>query len=263
MDLGLRGKNALITGSGGTLGFAEAETFAQNGVNIMIHDMKEDACRASVEKLKKYDVRVSYFVCDITDAAACKEMVDKTVSELGSIDILINNAGMNIGGKDRLPFCDYRIPCWDLAVDVNADGAFYCSKYAAPYMIAQKSGKIINISSVEGTQGNRLQPAYVAAKAAMISMTRSMAEELGQYGISVTSVAPGSTLNPGVAAVFYSNQEVASRFLSNIPLGRPGVPEDVANACLYFASIGAYVTGQVLPVDGGWTGSYSREWPLN
>ena len=266
MNPGLKGKNVLITGSGGTLGCAEALAFAEAGANILVHDMAEEPCRRTLEKLAPFGVKTCFYTCDITRPDEVKAMMDFMAQEMGSIDVLINNAGMNIMtvADGRLPFCEYHVPGWDRVVDVNINGTFFCSKYAARQMIRQKSGTIVNISSVEGFQGNRLQPAYVAAKAAMISLTKSMAEELGQYGVTVNSVAPGSTLNPSVSAKFYADKETSSRFLSNIPMGRPGVPADIANACVFFASDqGAYVTGQLLAVDGGWTCSYSREWPRN
>jgi NAD(P)-dependent dehydrogenase (short-subunit alcohol dehydrogenase family) len=180
---------------------------------------------------------------------------------LFKIDILINNAGINVTKKERVDVNRFNDEQWHKVISVNLTGTYYCSKPVIKQMIRQKSGKIINISSVVGITPLRKQCVYAASKSGVINLSKAWALELSDYGITVNAIAPGSILMDGTKEVIYENKELAESLLSHIPLKRPGEPSDIANAALFLASDAAdYITGTVLTVDGGWTCGYSRDW---
>jgi len=200
----------------------------------------------------------------VTDASGMERITAEVVERLGTIDILVNNAGINTR-RDRVPIHEYALEDWHRLMDVDLNGVFYTSRAVVPVMIRNGGGRIVNISSIAGLVPLRLQSAYVAAKAGVANLTRSMALELGPQGILVNAVAPGSTLTRGTEALFYGPDgaytENAASLLSHIPLGRPGRPEEMAHAVLFLvAPEASYVNGHVLTVDGGWTAGYTRDW---
>ena len=181
----------------------------------------------------------------------------------GRLDILVNNAGVNTL-KHRVNIDEFPREEWDRILDVDLNGVFHASQAAARVMMAQRSGRIINIASIVGLVPLRLQCAFVAAKAGVINLTRAMALELGPHGILVNAVAPGSTLTEGTKALFYGDdgmfRDSVRQLLAHIPLGRPARPEEIANAVLFLAAPeSSYVHGHVLTVDGGWTAGYTRD----
>jgi NAD(P)-dependent dehydrogenase (short-subunit alcohol dehydrogenase family) len=189
-------------------------------------------------------------------------MVAAVEKEMGPIDILVNNAGVNLG-KDRHPAHEFLDADWHRIVRVDLDGVFYVSRAVSARMVKRRKGVIINISSAMAIIPIRQQCAFAAAKAGMQHFTRSQALEVGQYGIRVNALVPGSIATEGTVQLFYSaeTKQLAESLLSHIPLGRPGETKDIANAALYLASDEAsYVTGAVLVVDGGWTAGFAREW---
>jgi NAD(P)-dependent dehydrogenase (short-subunit alcohol dehydrogenase family) len=189
-------------------------------------------------------------------------MVSEIEKDLGPIEILINNAGVNVG-KNRVPVHEFPNSEWDRIVSIDLNGTFYCSRSVSGRMVTRNKGSIVNISSVLGIVPARLQCAFIAAKAGVVNFTRAHALEVGQYGIRVNGVAPGSILTQGTRSIFYSpeNKQRADSMISHIPLGKPGETEDVAAAVLFLVSDDArYVTGHILVVDGGWTAGFSREW---
>ena len=261
MKVDLAGRVALITGAGQGIGQAIAYAFAENGVTVAVNDFNPDGEQTVVE-IRRRGGKAKFFRGDVGDVQSVNEMVAAVEKEMGAIDILVNNAGVNLG-KERHPAHEFLDSDWHRIIRVDLDGVFYCSRAVAAGMVKRRKGVIINISSVMGIIPIRLQCAFAAAKAGMQHFTRSQALEVGQYGVRVNAIAPGSILTAMTRELFYNpaSQQVAQSLLGHIPLGRPGEVEDIAQAALYLAGDDAkYVTGHVLVVDGGWTAGFAREW---
>lgn len=262
MQADLAGKTALVTGGARGIGHAIAAAMASSGADIIVNDVAEDA-QAVIDELRSTGVQAAYVPADISDKEQAERLIADVEARFGKIDILINNAGINTPLPLRRRIDEYDAAEWHRVLNIDLHGVFYCSRAAAPQMVARRSGVIVNISSTMGLVPSRLQSAYVSAKAAVINLSRSMALELAQFGIRVNVIAPGSILSVRTRAMFYNpeNTSVAEGLLSHIPLGRPGNPEEIASAVLFLASPEAsYITGAVLPVDGGWTAGYTRDW---
>ncbi len=261
MRVDLAGRVALITGAGQGIGQAIAYAFVENGAAVAVNDVNPTG-EQTVEDIRRRGGKAEFYRGDVGDLQAVTEMVAAVEKVMGPIDILVNNAGINLG-KERHPAHEFLDSDWHRIIRVDLDGVFYCSRAVAAGMVKRRRGAIINISSVMGIIPIRLQCAFAAAKAGMQHFTRSQALEVGQYGVRVNAIAPGSTLTEGTRQLFYNpeTKQVAESLLSHIPLGRPGEVEDMAQAALYLASDDAkYVTGHVLVVDGGWTAGFAREW---
>jgi NAD(P)-dependent dehydrogenase (short-subunit alcohol dehydrogenase family) len=180
------------------------------------------------------------------------------------VSILVNNAGINTA-KDRRPIHEYSEDDWHRILQVDLTGVFVVSKAIVPQLLTRGGGRIVNIASVAGLVPLRLQSGYVAAKAGVVNLSKSMALELGPQGILTNCVAPGSILTRGTRALFYGDgdqqTEIAKSLLAHVPVGRPGTPEEIAHAVTFLVSPEAsYINGAVLTVDGGWTAGYTREW---
>jgi len=242
----LTGKTALITGSARGLGKAIAIKMASLGANIVLTDIpSSEALDETAEELRKAGYRVAVAKGDVRNQDDVKAMVATAVETFGSLDILVNNAGVT---KDK-PLAMMSEEDWDLVLDINLKGAFICTKLAVKQMIKQKYGRIVNIASVAGRYGNRGQANYSAAKAGLIGLTMSTAKEFASKGITCNAVAPGLIQSHMTDAL---PEEVRQKYLGNIPLGRFGTPEDVANVVAFLASDEAsYVTAQVIDIDGG------------
>ncbi|HEY8350501.1 MAG TPA: 3-oxoacyl-[acyl-carrier-protein] reductase [Clostridia bacterium] len=242
----LNGKTALITGSARGLGKAIAIKMASLGANIVLNDIpSSEALDETAEELRKAGYRVAVAKGDVRNQDDVKAMVATAVETFGSLDILVNNAGVT---KDK-PLAMMSEEDWDLVLDINLKGAFICTKLAVKQMIKQKYGRIVNIASVAGRYGNRGQANYSASKAGLIGLTMSTAKEFASKGITCNAVAPGLIQSHMTDAL---PEEVRQKYLGNIPLGRFGTPEDVANVVAFLASDEAsYVTAQVIDIDGG------------
>ena len=201
---------------------------------------------------------------DISDPSQVDSVVAEVLNQFGRVDIFVNNAGVNTA-KHRVTIDQFPLEEWQRIVKIDLTGTYLVSQAVARAMIAQRSGRIINIASVLGVVPARLQCAFTEAKAGVVQLTRATAIELAEHGILVNCVAPGSTLTEGTKQLFYSDnaaeKERAERMLSHVPLGRHGTVEEMAHAVLFFATPeSGYITGQTLCVDGGWTaGGFFRD----
>ncbi len=264
MQVDLKGQVALVTGGAQGIGRAISERLAANGAAVAILDLESTAAQLAVDEITGHGGRAIALDADVADSARMTAVAAEIHKQLGPIGILINNAGINTS-KDRLPIHEYAREDWDRILRVDLTGVFVVSQAVVPGMLARGGGRIVNIASVAGLVPLRLQSAYVAAKAGVVNLTRSMALELGPRGILTNCVAPGSILTRGTRALFYGPEgdktEVAKSLLSHVPLGRPGTPEEIAHAVTFLvASEASYVNGAVLTVDGGWTAGYTRDW---
>ena len=240
----LKGKTAVVTGSGRGIGKAIALKLLQMGANVVLSGTS-GAVDQTADEFKSAGYNIAVAKGDIKNAQDVEIIIKKAVEAFGSLDILVNNAGIT---KDTL-MIKMSEKDWDDVLDTNLKGAFLCTKTAARIMMKQRSGKIINISSVAGVMGNPGQVNYCSSKAGMIGLTKSTAKELAPRGITCNAVAPGA-IETQMTEILPEN--VKERYLNNIPLGRFGTPEDVANVVGFLASDEAnYITGQVIHIDGG------------
>jgi len=242
--LRLAGKVALVTGGARGIGRAIVEKLIDNGCEVVIADVLDDAGNQTVVELSGRG-DVTFVHCDVTSAANAQAAVDHAVAKFGTLDILVNNAGIT---KDAL-LIRMTESDWDRVLTINLKGAFLMTQAASRVMMKARSGRIVNISSVVGLMGNAGQGNYAASKAGLIGFTKSIAKELAGRNVSVNAVAPGYIQTEMTESL---PEAVKEALLADIPLKRAGLPEDVANAVLFFAADeSAYITGQVLPVCGG------------
>ncbi len=242
IQTGLEGKVVVVTGGAAGIGQATAERFLAEGCRVSVWDVREAAGAFDFQRV------------DVTDTASIQAATDAVVAKWGRIDVLVNNAGILRDGqlvkaKDGVVAGVMSDEVFDAVIAVNLKGVFACTRAVAQVMVAQKAGVILNASSVVGLYGNFGQTNYVAAKAAVIGMTKTWARELGKYGIRVNAVTPGFIATEMVQAM---PEKVLEGMRQHTPLGRMGAPEDIANAYLWLASDAAsFVHGAVIPVDGG------------
>ena len=242
--MNLEGQTALITGAGRGIGKTIALKLAECGADIVLADMNPEVAEVLLE-VESLGRKCLTFEADVTDFEAIDAMVIKIIEELGSIHILVNNAGIT---QDNL-FMRMKPEQWSKVIDVNLNGVFNVTKAVIRPMVKQRMGKIINISSVVGFTGNPGQVNYSSTKSALVGFTKSLAREVGARGVTVNAVAPGFIDTAMTQALNESQQEV---ILQQIPLGRMGGPADIANAVAFLASDDAsYITGTILHVNGG------------
>ena len=242
--MNFNGQTALITGAGRGIGKTIAVKLAESGLDIAIADMNpvsDDVLR----EIEEYGTKCLAFQLDVTDVESVDSVVKKIIDETGGIHILVNNAGIT---QDNL-FMRMKPEQWSQVIDVNLNGVFNVTKAVIRTMVKQHSGRIINISSVVGFSGNPGQVNYSSTKSGLIGFTKSLSREVGTRGITVNAVAPGF-INTAMTQALNESQQQA--ILSQIPLGRMGEAEDIANAVAFLASEEAsYITGTVLHVNGG------------
>lgn len=242
----LEGKTALITGASRGIGRGIAKVFAAQGANVAFTYLSSvEKGQALEAELASEGVKAKGYRSDAADFDQAQALADEVVKDFGQVDILINNAGITRDGllmrmgKDQ----------WDAVIKANLDSVFNLTKGIQRYMLKQRSGSIINMSSVVGIKGNAGQANYAASKAGIIGFTKSVALELGSRGIRCNAVAPGFIATEMTDSL---DPKVLEGWLESIPLKRAGSVEDIANACLYLGSdLSTYVTGQVLSVNGG------------
>lgn len=238
-------KTAVVTGAAQGIGKAIALKLAGAGANIVVSDVNLEAAEATAKEIEGLGVKSLAIKCNVADAAEVAELVKKTTESFPTLDILVNNAGVT---RDNLMMrMDEKD--WDLVLDVNLKGAFLMTKAVTRVMMKQKHGRIVNISSVVGLMGNAGQTNYSASKGGLISLTKSVAKEFASRNITCNAVAPGFIQS---AMTDKLTEEVKQAYFKAIPLARFGTAEDVANTVLFLVSdAAAYVTGQVVQVDGG------------
>jgi len=256
MKADLSGKVAFITGAAGGIGKAIAERLAENGAAIVVADIDGKGAETVAASLP----RAIAVEVDIRDPKAIDRAIAATLDAFGRLDILVNNAGVNTLAH-RVPIDEFPIEEWRRIIGIDLDGSYMVSRAAVRPMLAQGSGRVINIASTVGLAALRLQSPFVAAKAGLIHLTRSMALELAPRGVLVNAIAPGSTLTDVTRKLFYgedgSFHEQAADFMKHVPLGRPAEPREIAEGALFLASDAAsYVNGHCLVIDGGWTAGY-------
>ena len=239
-------KIVLVPGAGRGIGASIAKRFASEGAEVIVnYSGNDEAAQKTVDEITATGGQAQKYKCSVNDSESVKVMIDEIIKEFGRIDILVNNAGITKDGLMlRMTDEDF-----DRVIDVNLKGTFNCTKYVSKYMLKQKSGKIINISSVVGLSGNAGQVNYSASKAGIIGITKSAAKELSSRGITVNAVAPGY-VDTDMTKVLSDN--IRNEILKNIPLQRMGNVEGISNCVAFLASEDAsYITGQVISVDGG------------
>lgn len=241
----LQGKVALVTGGARGIGREIALLFAKEGSDVCLCDVNLEAARATQKEIEALGRKSLSFETDVTALKQVEEMINIILDNLKHIDILVNNAGIT---KDNL-LLRMSEEEWDKVLAVNLKGVFSCTKAVSRPMIKQRSGKIVNIASIIGIMGNAGQANYAASKGGIISFTKSIAKELASRNVNVNAVAPGFIQT---AMTDKLTPEQREAMLARIPLNRLGVPADVAQACLFLASVDSdYVTGQTIVVDGG------------
>jgi 3-oxoacyl-[acyl-carrier protein] reductase len=248
MDLGLKGKVALVTGAGSQIGFGKgiAIGLAKEGCDIVAADIDLEGAKQTAAIIQGLGRKAMAVKADITDADQVNEMVKKVMASFGKIDILVNNAGAATPTK---PFWEKTAAEWDWDINVNLKGAMNCTKAVIGRMVENKSGKIINISSVAARLGAPYSSSYTAAKAGIIGLTKSLALEVSQFGVNVNSIAPGLGLTN-----FTKNDppEFIESLKERTPTKRNTAPEDIANTVAFLASDASRnIVGQTLSVDGG------------
>lgn len=242
----LKGKTAVITGSGRGIGKAIAMKLASLGANIVVNDIpSSDYADETCEEIKALGVDSIVVKGDVRNSEDVKTLIDTALEKFGKIDIFVNNAGITRDGLMlRMSEED-----WDLVMDINLKGAFNCIKAVAKPMMKQRSGSIINIASIVGVMGNAGQANYVASKAGLIGLTKTTAKEFSSRGIRCNAVAPGFISS---AMTDQLSDDVKKKYFDSIPLGRFGTTDNIADVVAFLASdMSAYVTGQVINVDGG------------
>ncbi len=247
----LEGRVAFITGAGRGIGAATALRMAEEGAQVVLADIDTEGCKQVSAELDRLGSEGLVVPCNVADSAMVQEAIDKAANHFGRLDILVNNAGVV---RDNLLF-KMSEDDWDTVMNVHLKGAFLCSRAAQKYMVQQKYGRIVSLSSTSAL-GNRGQANYSAAKAGLQGFTRTLAVELGQFGITVNAVAPGfiDTEMTRITArrMGFDPDERIAEAVKNIPVRRVGQPRDVANVICFLSSDEAgFVSGQVIYVAGG------------
>ena len=246
----LDGKVALVTGGGRSIGKHFSTALAGEGATVIIADIAEEAPLTADALAAQYGVKTMSKVTDVTRESDVTELVAAAIERFGRIDILVNNAAL-FAEMPKMPYDEISVDLWDRVMAVNVRGAFLMCKHVAPHMVRAKSGKIINIGSGTAHKGVANMLAYVASKAAILGLTRSLAREVGPYGVNVNTLSPGLTESESVLK-HPGHLDTAERTIATRAIPRAEKPEDLVGALIFLASSQSdFVTGQTLAVDGG------------
>jgi 3-oxoacyl-[acyl-carrier protein] reductase len=238
-------KNAVVTGAARGIGKSIAIHLAKNGLNVVVSDVLEEPLQKVAEELRTFGVKAIAIKTDVSKSEEVEQLFKKTVEEFGSIDFLINNAGIT---RDNLSV-RMSEKDWDMVININLKGTFLCSQFAAKEMIKKRFGRIVNMASVSGILGTAGQANYASSKAGVIALTKSFARELGKRNITVNAIAPGFILTEMTETL---PDKVKEEYVANIALKRAGTPEDIADVVNFLISPSAsYITGTVINVSGG------------
>jgi NAD(P)-dependent dehydrogenase (short-subunit alcohol dehydrogenase family) len=241
---------ALITGAGAGIGRATAFAFARDGMSVCVTDLDRDRAIAVTDEIKRGGGTAISAALDVSDEEQAVRVVSNVIAQLGSLDVLVNNAGIGA----RMATVDLSSERWDRVLDVSLNGTFYCAKAAAKHMIAQRHGAIVNVASIMGLSGGGLypNPAYHAVKGALVNLTRAWALEWAPYAIRVNAVAP-AFVRTALVEPLMADPAMRQAIIDATPLGRLVEPDEVAAAIVFLASEqAAMITGHTLPIDGGW-----------
>ncbi|RAZ67311.1 SDR family NAD(P)-dependent oxidoreductase [Planococcus maitriensis] len=245
----LKGQTVVVTGGSKGLGKDIALTFAELGANVAISGRNEEALAAALEELRAHNPKCIAVAGDLSDINEVKKLINTAATQFGTIDVLVNNAGVNIAK----PAMDVTEADWDTVLDLNLKSAFFASQAAAKYMLAQKSGRIINIASQMAFVGYIKRAAYCSSKGGMVQMTKALAVEWAKQGIRVNAVAP-TFVETEFTEKMFEDQAFKDDVNSRILLDGLSQPKDTSGAVLYLASnLSNFVTGETIKVDGGWT----------
>ena len=241
----LQDKIAIVTGASQGIGKTTAELFSKAGAHVVCIARNEEKIKSLVNKISKNGHSASYNTCDISDGDLFQNTIKSVINDYGKIDILINNAGIT---RDSLVL-RMKNHQWDEVLNTNLKGAFYATKSVLRSMMKNKYGRIINITSIVGLQGNSGQSNYSASKAGLIGFSQSVAKEVASRGITINCIAPGWIETEMTNDL---PQNIKSKIIKNIPIGKTGTTEDIAYTALFLASKESkYITGQTITVDGG------------
>jgi 2-deoxy-D-gluconate 3-dehydrogenase len=253
----LSGKGAIVTGAGMGIGRAIAYRLSEAGASVMIADIDLDAANKTVERIKARDGKAQAILANTRNIADAQKVAEATVAAFGSLDIMVNNAGI----YPLSPALDTSEELWDRTLDINLKGVFFfCQAAAREMKKAEHGGKIINIASIDAVHPMGEVSHYNASKGGVLSLTKALALEWGPHKINVNAVAPGSVWTPGTEKTRVAREakgqgveDLLNKFMGRMPLGRPGEPDDIAKVVLFFASAASdYITGTMLLVDGGY-----------
>ncbi|MBP1707651.1 MAG: oxidoreductase, short-chain dehydrogenase/reductase family [Chloroflexi bacterium] len=244
----LEGKTALITGAGGGMGRAMALLFAEEGAAIAICDINLQGLESTAAAVRNKGHRVLAIKADVSENREVEAMVDRIIRELGGVNILVNDAGVGLGGPaEELP-----VETWDKVVKINLRSQFLCCQKVGRWMIGHGGGRILNIASIGGVEGAPTCSGYGPSKAGVISLTRVLAVEWAKHNIRVNCIAPGAIMTPMLEGSVATGMRTLEDYQKRSPMGRVGQPEEIATAALFLVSDdSSYITGVTLPVDGG------------
>jgi len=245
----LHGRTALVTGANSGIGEAMAEALGAVGARVVLAARRVDALSTAVERMRAAGIDASFIACDLSDPERAKQCAQRALEMNGTVDILVNAAGVNL----RLPFSDVSVQAWNLQLGLHLGAPFFLTQVLAPHMQARGWGRIVNVASLQSYRAFANSAPYGAAKGGVLQLTRAIAQEWSRYGITCNAIGPGFFPTALTASVF-DDAELANHHAMQTCIGRNGALEDLTGVTVFLASeASAYITGQIIMVDGGYT----------